>query len=130
MKKPQALKFWKALHESTNSTPIVEQFKNKKGYDSRRTLKRWAQADSLFQCGASSEDVAAKTEWSIISVLKIRAWWESAYKCPSSVEDSTTRSAESQNDADDGKGHPSPTGADMPVMEHGTASKDLNQQLV
>ncbi len=75
MRKAQAVKFWKEVRESTQTEPVVAKYKNKKGYDSARTLLRYVQANSAFKDGLSTDEVTEKTGWGRGYVEKIRVWW-------------------------------------------------------
>ena len=79
MKKAQAVKFWTALHENTSVKETISAFTNKKGYDGKATLRRYAEADAGFRGGQSSQAVAGKGGWSPEYVNKIRGWWEGAF---------------------------------------------------
>lgn len=76
MKKAQAVKFWKAVQESTEVQEVISAFANKKGYGGARTLERYVQAAAGFRDGASDETVAARTGWSPRYVCRIRDWWD------------------------------------------------------
>ena len=41
MNRPQVLKFWEALENSTSVKEIISAFKNKPGYDNADTLQRY-----------------------------------------------------------------------------------------
>ena len=75
MRRPQAVKFWQELEDSTDATEVIERLKGKIGYASSRTLQRYAQAHSAFRNGESLEDLSRKTSWSINYLNKIHAWW-------------------------------------------------------
>ena len=79
MKKAQAVKFWTALHENTSVKETISAFTNKKGYDGKATLRRYAEADAGFRGGQSSQAVAGKGGWSPEYVNKIRGWWEGEF---------------------------------------------------
>ncbi len=79
MKKAQAVKFWTALHENTSVKETISAFANKKGYDSKATLRRYTEADAGFRGGQSSQAVAGKGGWSPEYVNKIRGWWEGEF---------------------------------------------------
>jgi hypothetical protein len=85
MKRPQAIKFWKELRDSTDIGEVISRFENKKGYRGRRTLERYGQADNCFREGLPSEDVARKTSWSVKYVGKIRGWWTDEFGAGTSV---------------------------------------------
>ena len=80
MKKDQAFKFWAALDDSTSLKATLSSFENKKGYDDRRTLQRYAQAHEGFKEDLTSDVVAEKTGWSLKYVVKIRSWWKQKYQ--------------------------------------------------
>ena len=75
MKKKQVLKFWDALAASTSTKETISAFENKKGYSSKRTLWRFAQAREGFKEGLQSEIIARKTRWTVKHVDKIQPWW-------------------------------------------------------
>ena len=79
MKKAQVIKFWKAVHGSTNVGEVISSFENKKGYDGTRTLERYIQADNFFKQGLSSELVAKTTGWSLKNINTIRPWWQEEF---------------------------------------------------
>ena len=75
MKKKQIFKFWDVLDSSTSVKETISAFENKKGYASKRTLERFAQAREGFKECLQSEIIARKTGWSVKYVNKIRTWW-------------------------------------------------------
>ena len=79
MKRAQALKFWKTIHETTNKGDVISQFENKKGYGGKRTLLRWIQADDGFKVGIDYDELSRKTGWKLPYIKKIREWWVSAF---------------------------------------------------
>ena len=76
MKRGQAVKFWKALEDSTEVESVISAFENKKGYGGPRTLERYVQAYKGFKQQLPSEEVAQKTGWRSPYVDKIRTWFE------------------------------------------------------
>lgn len=76
MKKPQFLKFAKAIDDNTGVKETISAFENKKGYAGKRTLERCVQAATRFKEGLPSKVIAEKTGWSVKYVDKIRSWWE------------------------------------------------------
>jgi hypothetical protein len=90
MKKPQAIKFWKSLADSTSVNDVISSFEFKKGYGGRRTLVRYSQAADGFKIDLSLEEVAKKTGWSIAYVEQIHIWWQEDFP---GVETSQSRSA-------------------------------------
>lgn len=85
MKKAQVVKFWIALHENTSVQETISAFANKKGYDSKATLRRYAEADAGFRGGQSSQVVSGKTGWSVATVDKIRGWWQDEFSKPTTL---------------------------------------------
>lgn len=79
MKKPQFLKFCKAIANSTSMKETISAFKNKKGYGGKRTLERCSQAATGFKERLPSEVIAQRTGWSVKYVDKIRSWWEEEF---------------------------------------------------
>jgi len=80
MKKKQVSKFWEALAESTSVGKTVSAFENKKGYGSKRTLERFAQAAEGFKQGLQPKVIAKKTGWSVGYVDKVKSWWEQKHE--------------------------------------------------
>ena len=76
MKKPQALKFWGDLDNSTEIEEVISSYKNRPGYGGSRTLQRYTQADRAFGQGLGPEEVAKLTGWSQPYVEKIKSWWQ------------------------------------------------------
>ncbi len=76
MKKPQFLKFAKAIDDNTSVEETISAFENKKGYAGKRTLERCVQATTGFKEGLPSKVIAVKTGCSVTYVGKIRSWWE------------------------------------------------------
>ncbi len=74
MKKAQAVKFWKALDESSQGEGVIKQLANKTGYGSKRTLGRLAGAARAFREGRSIEEIRI-SGWGQQLILKIRTWW-------------------------------------------------------
>lgn len=79
MEKDQAINFWKSLDNSNNIEETITKFKNKIGYDSDRTLLRWAQAHNGFRKGLSLQEVTKITGWNLERIKKIYGWWKSAF---------------------------------------------------
>lgn len=79
MKKPQFLKFSKAIADSTSMKETISDFEYKKGYGGKRTLVRCSQATTGFKEGLASEVIAERTGWSVKYVDKIRSWWEEEF---------------------------------------------------
>ena len=75
MKKPQVLKFWKALANSTSDKEIISEFMNKPGYDSETTLKRYIMVHRGFKEGLSAEAIAKKTSWIVSTIEQLMEWW-------------------------------------------------------
>ena len=82
MKKTQAVKFWKALNDSTNVARAISDFEYKRGYGGRRTLGRYVQAQDGFRQGLHSQDISRKTGWSVKYVDKLQEWWEEIFLDP------------------------------------------------
>ena len=75
MNRPQILKFWKALDDSTNQSKTISSLKNKPGYDAEATLRRYAKAQTCFKNGDFTEVVSRKTYWNNKHIEKLRGWW-------------------------------------------------------
>ena len=73
--KKQAIKFWRALDDSTEAKAVIDRYKNKTGWPSAATLERCATAHKLFKEGAGVEEVVQKARWSLRIVTRIYAWW-------------------------------------------------------
>ena len=76
MKKKQVLNFWATLAANTSTKETISAFENKRGYGSKRTLQRLAQAREGFKEDLQSEIIAEKTGWSVPYVNEIRTWWD------------------------------------------------------
>jgi len=79
LKKPQFLKFIKAVADSTSMKETLSAFEYKKGYSGKRTLERYSQAATGFKDGLLSKVIAENTGWSVKFVDKIRSWWEEEF---------------------------------------------------
>ena len=82
MKKTQAVKFWKAVNDSTNVERAISDFEYKNGYGGRRTLVRYVQAQNGFRQRLSTKIISKKTGWGGKYVDKLREWWEEKYPSP------------------------------------------------
>jgi hypothetical protein len=79
MRKAQVLKFWKELRDSSQAGGVLKKFANKPGFDSRRNLERYAQAQKGFSKSESDQDIAKTTGWKSLQITKIRSWWLEAF---------------------------------------------------
>jgi hypothetical protein len=79
VEKDQIINFWKSLDDSNNIAETITKFKNKTGYDSERTLFRWAQAHDGFRKGLSLQEIAKNTEWKLKRIEKIYGWWKNEF---------------------------------------------------
>jgi hypothetical protein len=75
MKRAQVIKLWRSLDGSTSQKEVISAFKNKKGYDSEATLKRYAQIYDGFKQKMASQELVSKTTWSMKFIEKLRIWW-------------------------------------------------------
>ncbi|HZA21118.1 MAG TPA: hypothetical protein VFA32_00665, partial [Dehalococcoidia bacterium] len=63
MNKPQVVRFWKELQESTVIDAVINKYKNRSGYGSERSLQRYAQADRGFREKVPLADLSKSTGW-------------------------------------------------------------------
>jgi len=86
MKRAQVIKLWKELSGAFEDKEAISKFENKKGYGSKRTLQRYAQANSAFSSDLLDEEVAAKTGWKIQTVKQIHRWWSEEFSVSNNTE--------------------------------------------
>jgi len=97
MKKTQAVKFWKAVNESTSIAHVISEFEFKEGYGGRHTLVRYKYAQDGFRKGQSTEPISIKTGLSRKYIDKLREWWEEEFRRPQESHNSGASSLQSDD---------------------------------
>ena len=73
--KIQAITFWEDLQNSTEKKAVIRKHQYRQGYESGRTLERYAQAAAGFRLGLGIDELGT-TGWGTAHLEKVRSWWD------------------------------------------------------